>query len=182
MQGVIYDAMKDYIVSTMGEPVWAQVLAQTGRPPNHEYQLDQAYPDAEMGLLAGSAARISGTPPNDVLEGFGAALVPMMFTYYGFLADPRWSYVDFLLNMEPLLHAALRLHTPGAMPTKVRAVRAGPELVTIVYESPLHACAAVRGVIRGAAERYGTEVVVKDENCVLRGDPTCVITVHSAAY
>jgi hypothetical protein len=84
--------------------------------------------------------------------------------------------------MEPLLHAALHLHTPGALPTKVHAVRDGPELVTIVYESPLRACAAVRGVIRGAAARYGTEVKVGDEKCVLRGDPTCVITVRSSEY
>jgi hypothetical protein len=119
MQGVIYDAMKDYIVGTMGQPVWEQVLARTGRPPSHEYQLEQVYPDAELGLLAGHAAQLSGQPVNDVLEGFGEAIVPMMFTYYGFLADPRWSYVDFLLNMEPLLHAALRLHTPGALPAKI---------------------------------------------------------------
>jgi hypothetical protein len=157
------------------------VLARTGRPPSHEYQLEQVYPDAELGLLAGHAAQLSGQPVNDVLEGFGEAIVPMMFTYYGFLADPRWSYVDFLLNMEPLLHAALRLHTPGALPAKIHAdaVRSGPELVTIVYDSPLRACAAVRGIIRGAAVKYGTEVVIADEKCVLRGDAECVITVRS---
>jgi hypothetical protein len=182
MQGVIYDAMKDYIVATMGRPVWEQVLHRVGRPPTHEYNLDQVYPDAEMGLLAAHAAQLSGRPTNDLLEGFGEALVPMMFTYYGFLADPRWSYVDFLMNMEPLLHAALHLHTPGALPTKVHAVRDGPELVTIVYESPLRACAAVRGVIRGAAARYGTEVEIADEKCVLRGDPECVMTVRSSEY
>jgi heme-NO-binding protein len=182
MQGVIYDAMKDYIVATMGRPVWEQVLARLGRPPTHEYQLDLAYSDAELGLLAAHAAQIDGRPLNDVLEGFGEAIVPMMFTYYGFLADPRWSYVDFLLNMEPLLHAAMHLHTPGALPTKIHAVRTGPELVTIVYTSPLHACAAVRGIIRGAAVKYGTEVVVTDDKCVVRGDPECVITVHSASY
>jgi hypothetical protein len=171
--------MKDYIVATMGQPAWEDVLARVGRPPSHEYQLDQIYPDAEMGLIAGHAAQIAGQPVNDLLEGFGEAIVPMMFTYYGFLADPRWSYADFLINMEPLFHAALRLHTPGAQPTKIQAVRAGPEVIRIVYESPLQACAAVRGIIRGAAARYATEVMVTDEKCVLRGDPNCVITVQS---
>jgi hypothetical protein len=86
------------------------------------------------------------------------------------------------MNMELLLHAALRLHTPGALRTKVHAERAGPETVKIVYESSLHACAAVRGIIRGAAVKYGTEVVVTDEKCVFRGDTECVITVHSTEY
>jgi hypothetical protein len=51
--------------------------------------------------------------------------------------------------------------------------------VKIVYASPLRACAAVRGVVRGAAVRYGIEVAITDEKCVLRGDPECVITVQS---
>jgi hypothetical protein len=80
--------------------------------------------------------------------------------------------------MEPLLHAALHLHAPDALPTKVQAARTGPGTVQIVYDSPLRACAAVRGVIQGAARHYHVEVEITEEQCVLRGDPACVITVR----
>jgi hypothetical protein len=87
--------------------------------------------------------------------------------------------MDFLMNMQSLLESAFQLDAPGATaPPKIRASRVGPEEVTIVYESSLRACAIVRGACRGAAAMYGVEAVITDEKCVLRGDPTCVITVR----
>jgi hypothetical protein len=103
-----------------------------------------------------------------VLEGFGAAMVPEMIDVYGFLVDRRWSYIDFLLNMQPMLVSAQR----------IRVSRLGPEEVSIVYESNLRACAIVRGACRGAAEHYGVDVVITDEQCLLRGDRACVISVR----
>ena len=180
MQGVILDEMRLYVVGAFGDPAWAEVMKRSGRPGNHEYQIDKAYPDQELGLLAMQTAEVAGKPIAEVLEGFGEAMVPDMFKYYSILANPRWSFIDFLLGMEPLLHSALHLHAPGALPTKVHATRTGPQTVQLVYDSPLRACAAVRGIIQGAATHYRVEVEVSEEKCVLRGDPTCVITVRGA--
>jgi hypothetical protein len=177
VQGVILDEMRMYVVGAYGDPAWAEVMKRSGRPANHEYQIDKAYPDQELGVLAMQTAAVAGKPVADILEGFGEAMVPDMFKYYSILANPRWSFIDFLLGMEPLLHSALHLHAPGALPTKVRATRTGSETVQIVYDSPLRACAAVRGVIHGAALHYGVEVEITEDQCVLRGDPACVITV-----
>jgi len=180
MQGVILDEMRLYVVQAFGEPTWSQVLERSGRPASHQYELDQAYPDQELGLLAMRAAEVTGKPIPEVLEGFGEAIVPDMFKYYSILVNPRWSFDDFLLGMEPVLHAALQLHTPGALPAKVNATRTGPGTVRVVYDSPLRACAAVRGVIRGAAAHYGVEIEITENECVLRGDPACVFTVEGS--
>jgi Haem-NO-binding len=177
VQGVILDEMRMYVVDAFGAPTWSQVLTGSGRPADHNYLADQAYPDQELGMLAMHAAQITGKPLPDILEAFGEAMVPDMFKYYSILVNPRWSFIDFLLGMEPVLHAALHLHAPGALPTKVHATRTGPQTVRIVYDSPLRACAAVRGVIQGAAVHYGVEVEITQGQCVLRGDPACVFTV-----
>ena len=177
VQGVILDEMRMYVVGAFGDPAWAEVMKRSGRPADHEYLSDKVYPDQELGLLAMQTAEVAGKPIADVLEGFGEALVPDMFKYYSILANPRWSFNDFLLGMEPLLHSALHLHAPDALPTKVHATRTGPETVQIVYESPLRACSAVRGIIQGAALHYHVEVEIIEEKCVLRGDRACVITV-----
>jgi hypothetical protein len=177
MQGVILDEMRMYVVGAFGDPAWAEVMKRSGRPADHEYAVDKAYPDQELGLLAMQTAEVTGKPIADILEGFGEAMVPDMFEYYSILANPRWSFIDFLLGMEPLLHSALHLHAAGAMPTKVHATRTDPGTVQVVYDSPLRACAAVRGIIKGAAAHYRVEVEVSEEKCVLRGDPACMITV-----
>src|SRR6202165_5575727 len=179
VQGVILDEMRMYVVDAFGGPTWSQVLTGSGRPADHSYLLDQAYPDQELGMLAMHAAQITGKPLPDILEEFGEAMVPDMFRYYSILVNPRWSFIDFLLGMEPVLHSALHLHAPGALPTKVHATRAGPQTVRIVYESPLRACSAVRGVILGAAEHYAVEVTITEEACLLRGEPACVLVVEA---
>lgn len=180
MQGVILEEMRLYVVNEFGEAASSQVLERSGRPAGHQYDPDQAYPDQELGLLALRAAEVTGKPIPEILEGFGEAIVPEMFKYYSILVNPRWSFNDFLLSMEPVLHAALQLHTPGAQPDKVQATRTGPDSVRIVYDSPLRACAAVRGIIRGAATHYGVEIEITENECVLRGDPACVFTVEGS--
>jgi len=32
--------------------------------------------------------------------------------------------------------------------------------------------------MQGAATHYGVEVVITEEQCVLRGDPACVLTIE----
>src|ERR1700694_938969 len=180
VQGVILDEMRMYVVDAFGGPTWSQVLTGSGRPADHSYLLDQAYPDQELGMLAMHAAQITGKPLPDILEEFGEAMVPDMFRYYSILVNPRWSFIDFLLGMEPVLHSALHLHAPGALPTKVQATRPSPSSVRVIYDSPLRACAAVRGVIKGAALHYGVEIEITENECVLRGDPACVFTVEGS--
>jgi hypothetical protein len=179
MQGVNFDLMRQYAIAEIGETGWAIILKRLGHP-GREYVIGNAYPDAEFGMTAGLVAQAMNKPIPYVLEGFGEAMVPEMIKVYGFLVNPRWSYMDFLMNMQSLLESAFQLDAPGATaPPKIRGTRVGPEEVSIVYESSLRACAIVRGACRGAARLYGVEIVVTDEKCVLRGDPTCVITVRS---
>ncbi|MFI5270084.1 MAG: heme NO-binding domain-containing protein, partial [Chloroflexota bacterium] len=123
MQGVILEEMRLYVVNEFGEAASGQVLERSGRPADHQYDPDHAYPDQELGLLAMRTAEVTGKPIPEVLEGFGEAMVPDMFKYYSILVNPRWSFDDFLLGMEPVLHSAMQLHTPGALPAKVQATR-----------------------------------------------------------
>jgi hypothetical protein len=179
MQGVNFDLMRTYAIAQLGETAWAIILKSMGRP-GQDYQLGESYPDGEFAQIAMMVAQARKKSLPEVLEGFGEAMVPEMFNNYGFLVDQRWSYVDFLLNMQPMLESAFQLQSPGAaIPSRITVVRLGPEEVSIVYESSLRACGIVRGVCRGAAAYYRVEVDITDEQCVLRGDPVCVISVRS---
>ena len=51
-----------------------------------------------------------------IVEEFGEALVPGLLEVYAFLVDPRWSYLEFLLNTEGIIHHGVRLNTPAAKP------------------------------------------------------------------
>ena len=178
MHGVILNQFRQYVAAEFGFRTWTRVLREGERPVSQHYELTETYPDDELGLLASRTAHITGLPPAQVLEGFGASMVPEMLRIYSYMVDPEWTYAEFLLNMEPLLHQVLELHTPGTQPTKLHARRLGPDSVEVTYDSPLRACAAVMGVLRGAAKEYGVAIEAGQDRCVLRGDPSCVFTVH----
>src|SRR6202171_1853539 len=146
--------MRMYVVHEVGDEAWVEGSKRFGLPANHQFGLAQVYTDEELGALAMHTSEVTGKPIADVLERFGEAMVPNMFRFYKILVKPRWTFVDFLLGMEPVLHSALQLHTDGALPTRVQTSRTGPNSVTVVYDSPLRACSAVRGVIYGAAAHY----------------------------
>src|ERR1700674_5785414 len=119
----------------------------------------------------------------------GVILDEMRMYVVGTFGDPAWAEVmkraGRPANHEYLSDKVypdqelrlLAMHAPDALPTKIHAKRTGPDTVQIVYDSPLRACSAVRGIIQGAALHYRVEVEVTEEQCVLRGDPACVITV-----
>jgi len=178
VQGVILDEMRLFVAQRYGYRAWLDTLRRSGRSVTHHYELSEVYPDEELGLLALSASEVTGTPPLDFLEVFGEALAPDMMRVYAYLLDPAWGFSDFLLNMEPLLHEALELHTPGAQPIKIHARRVAPDAIEVTYVSQLRACAAVRGVIAGAAREYGVAVDIQETECVLRGGHQCVFQVQ----
>jgi hypothetical protein len=177
MHGVILDEMRTFVAGRYGYRAWMETLKRSGHEPTYRYQLDGVYPDEELALLARSAAEVTATPPLELLKAFGEAMVPDLIRVYAYLVDADWTYADFLMHMEPLLHQAMQLHTPGAMPARIRATRAAPDAVNVIYDSPLRACAAVEGVILGAAREYGAKVEVTQEECQLRGAPQCVFSV-----
>lgn len=92
----------------------------------------------------------------------------------------HWTYPEFLVHMEPLLHQAMQLHKPGANKLRIQATPVASDSVTLTYDSPLRACATVEGVILGAAKEYGVRVEVAQDRCALRGDPICSFSIRIA--
>lgn len=178
MHGVILDELRRFVADRYGYRRWIETLKSSGRPATQGYELDRTYPDGELGLLATHAAQVTGTPLPALLEGFGAAMLPDLMRVYPNLLEPKWSYADFLENMEPLFVEILRLHTPGASQTRIHVRHTAPESIEVVYDSPLRACAAVEGVMKAAAREYRSEAEVVQTRCVLKGAPDCLFTVR----
>jgi len=128
-------------------------------------------------LSKAAVAAETGRPAQEVIEAFGVALVPGLLEIYGFLINPRWSFMDFLLNTEGVVHRGVRLNSPYAQPPALQTERAGPDSVAITYRSKRALCSLAKGIVRGAAAHYRVEITIAEERCMLRGDPECLITV-----
>jgi hypothetical protein len=176
VQGVIYDELEKFVSAQLGEAGLTRIRNLTGRG-DRGYDFAASYPDDELTVIMRGLVEATGRPPEDLVEEFGVAIVPGLLEIYGFLINPRWSFMDFLLNTEGVIHSGVKLNTPNARPPELEAIRNGPDSVTIRYHSKRGLCPLARGIIRGAAAHYRVEVAITEARCMLRGDPECLITV-----
>lgn len=177
MQGVFLDAVEQYVVQELGQTGLKRMRSLVGRS-DKGYQFDASYPDEELSLIVRGIVEATGKPRDQVLEEFAESMVPGLLEVYGFLVNPRWSFLEFLLNTESVIHKGVKLYTPKAKPPAIRAEPLGTDAVRIVYASRRRLCAVARGIIRGAAKHYKVAVTVTDERCMLWGDLECFITVR----
>ncbi|MHB8611981.1 MAG: heme NO-binding domain-containing protein [Candidatus Dormibacteraceae bacterium] len=176
MQGIFLDALERFVVQELGETGLLQARALTGRGTNR-YVFDATYPDGEMIAIVQSVSDANGLPPEAILQQFAEGLVPSLLDVYGFLVNPNWTFVDFLLNTEAVIHKAVRLNAPSAKPPAILARIAALDTVAITYRSTRRLCSIAKGIIRGSATHYKVKVAISEGRCMLRGDPECVITV-----
>jgi len=176
VQGIFLDALERFVVRELGETGLHQVRALTGRGDDR-YVFDTTYPDGEIISIVQSVSQANGLPAEEILQQFGEGLVPSLMDVYGFLVNPNWTFVDFLLNTEAVIHKAVRLNTPSAKPPAILAHKVALDKVAITYRSPRRLCSVAKGIIRGSAAHYMVKAAISEERCMLRGDPACVITV-----
>lgn len=175
MQGIIFDELEKFVQSQLGEPGLTRIRTLTGRAGG--YEIGASYPDDELKSIVADLVTATGRPPQELIEAFGVALVPGLLGVYGFLVNPRWSFVSFLLNAEGVIHRGVKLNTPSAQPPALQCDRIGPDSVRITYRSQRRLCPLAKGIVRGAATHYGVEVMISEDRCMLRGDSECLITV-----
>ena len=178
MQGVFLDAIEQYVRQELGQTGLARMRSLVGRG-DKGYQFDASYPDEEVHLIVRGVVEATGKPHEQILEEFAEAMVPGLLGVYGFLVNPRWSYLDFLVNTESVIHKGVKLNTPSAKPPAIEAQRMGPESVAIIYRSKRRLCGVAKGILRGAATHYGVTITLAEDQCMHRGDPECVITVSA---
>jgi heme-NO-binding protein len=176
VQGVIFDELEKYVVRELGQTGLSRIRDLTGRGDGG-YQFDKPYPDDEMFVILRGLVEATRRPPQEIVQEFGEVLASSLFEVYGFLIDPRWSFLEFLLNTEAVIHAGVKLNTPGAKPPLIQTLRSGPEAVQISYRSKRRLCPLAKGIIQGSAAHYHVSIVLTEDKCMLRGDSECVITV-----
>ena len=178
VQGIFLDELEKFVVRELGQTGLARVRGLTGRGTSG-YRFDASYPDDELKLIIRGLAEATATHPEDLMEQYAEAMVPGLLEVYGFLVDPRWSFIDFLVNTQDVIHKGLKVSSPAAKPPDMQVQRIGAEGVAIFYRSKRRLCPVAKGIIRGAAAHYQVQVVIGEERCMLRGDPECVITVSA---
>src|SRR3984893_19173361 len=87
------------------------------------YRFDRSYPDEEVHLIVRGVVEATGKAPEVILEQFAEAMVPGLLSVYGFLINPRWSFMDFLVNTESVIHKGVRLTVESSKDPEISGER-----------------------------------------------------------
>jgi hypothetical protein len=177
VHGLIHIELERFGRAQLGNPAWDEVTRAAG-VGGKVYSAGGSYDDAEVVGLVVSASKAAGVGPQALLEQFGEALAPTLFSTFGGLVDAQWRTLELIANTETLIHSALRASDPSARPPLLRTTPRPPDTLVVHYASERRMCGVAKGIIRGVAAHYGETVEVRDETCMLMGDAVCTLAVR----
>jgi hypothetical protein len=179
MHGIILTELQKFVVQRHGEEGWSETLNQAGLR-NTIYLTSTTYPDSDVVAIVTSASKLTGIPSAELLESFGEALVPGLVQVYGRLIMPGWKTLDLIENTEKSMHTVVRRQNPGAQPPRLRCTRLRPDEVVIKYSSERKLCAVAKGIVKGIADHFKEQIVIRESECMLKGATVCTISVRLA--
>ncbi|HEY7213352.1 MAG TPA: heme NO-binding domain-containing protein [Thermoanaerobaculia bacterium] len=177
MHGFIFSELKKYVAKHFGEDAWEGLLRQAGLGIR-SYENFRDYPDDEVVALVTTASQMTKLPAADILEGFGEFIAADLVAVYRPLIDPSWRTLEFLENVESVIHRVVRARNQKARPPAISCSRVDADEVMITYGSKRKLCALARGIVQGTAHLFGEEVAMREDSCMLRGDRLCLISVR----
>lgn len=176
MHGSLLHGFKEFVRRRYGEAAWNAVVQEAGA--GGWYHSTQTYSDEELTALVRALAVREERPVPQLLEDFGAALVPILLVLYKAFLEPHWRTLDLLMNAESVIHRTVRMRDPEAHPPQLFPRWISEREVQIEYRSARRLCAVALGICRGVADHYGDSVLVQQTACMERGDRACLILVR----
>ena len=163
MYGLINSALQGMIKDKFGDEKGEEVLKTSGVPED-SFLTMRTYDDAITYQLVGAASEVLGAPLEACLEMFGVYWVQEVAAKsYGSLMDASGdTMVEFLGNMNAL-HDRITGTFIDYVPPEFRVESLGDGRHRIHYVSTREGLVPfVDGLLKGLAERFGTEIEVLD--------------------
>lgn len=179
MHGVVLTKLKAFVEKNFDENTWQAILVEADMP-DAVFVPIRMYPDEQLGAIAAAAVKLSGMPPNELLESFGRFLAPHLKEMYAALIPKSWRTEELLLHVEDTIHRVVRMKNPGAEPPRLQFTSLGDGELQLDYTSKRRMEARARGIMIGIAEGYD-EALDITESPLPDGGTRMHIRVSSAA-
>lgn len=170
MHGLFLTKFQQFALHVMKPGEWVQVVVAS-QIQDTAFHLDQFYSDEVLIALIQAAATRTNTTPEAWQEAFGCFLAPDLIKLGQLLhlADPKWKTLDYVVNVQSMVHAPLIRLNPGMHPARLIGIRYTPRKAIMIYLSPRHWCHLAKGIILGMAEffREPMQVTMKERRCML---------------
>ncbi|MFL0805359.1 MAG: heme NO-binding domain-containing protein [Agarilytica sp.] len=177
MKGVVFIAINDMVEKEFGISVWEEILSEVNPKCQGVYTSTQEYPDEDVVKYVLTISQKLGVEPSVATQYFGKFLFGELNKKYGIFTKLSPNLFDFLRSIEGVIHKEVRkLYDTPSLPTLDYHTNNKHDL-QLKYSSPRKLCFLAEGLIFGAAEFYGEDIILKHDTCTHKGDDHCLLRV-----
>lgn len=179
MKGIIFNLLEEVVVQRFSERHWDGLLRAAA--VEGVYTSLGNYPSTDFVALIDALAIRGKTSVESILRWFGCNAMPYLAARYpGFLSDHD-GLRNFLLSLNDVPQGEVRKVYPGAdvplfdFHSVLGAADDTAMPLLVRYQSPEELCWLAEGFIQGAASHYRQAVLIRQLQCVHKGDDDCTL-------
>lgn len=177
MHGIVLKGLKDFVIDTYDRETW-HALQREAPVEETLYVPVTEYPDEHVLSLVETALDMTGLSSQELLEAFGAYIVPPLVETYGVHVDQDWTGLELIANAETYIHTALRAKQLSTYtPPQLRTQWLDNDRVEVVYTSGRGLCALVTGIVSGVGAYYDEPLDTTETDCIHDGAESCRFVV-----
>ena len=173
MQGIIFNALEEFVLENADMEVWNEVIETSKVPNEGAYTAGVSYNDEEIVALASALSDKLGVSLEDGLKLFGEFLFGFLLSR-GPIEIKSYNNVQTLLaDLEDVIHRDVKRIHPDAYTPFFEFKPSNEVTGELIYRSKRKMCAVAEGLIQGAANHFGQDVSMDHVECVHKGNDDC---------
>ncbi len=155
MLGLIFNQLKNFVVTTFSENVW-QNLLQECNIKRQAYHDTIVYSDKELFCIVTEAVKVSGIPLPKLLEKFGEFIAPSLIEQgkQWKLIPENWKSFDVIKNLFSIHKGVLMFSSQPSAPPDIHAAEISENELKVCYRSVKNLPELAIGVIKGVGKYY----------------------------
>lgn len=173
MQGIIFNALGEFVEETAGLSAWNDVIELSKVESGGAYTSGATYPDEEIVALAVAICEKLGLELNDGLRAFGKYLFRYLVERGPVQIKSYPNTQTMLKELDSVVHSEVKRIHPEAYTPFFEYSERDTNSGELVYRSDRKLCVVAEGLLLGAAEYYGQAVDLVHGSCVHNGDEEC---------
>lgn len=175
MMGLIFEAVREFIVDRHGEDTWDDLLEGAG--VEGAYTRLGNYPHSELSSLIQAAARRFGQSPDEVWRTSGRAAFRRLRDHLPTRVDRHKNSQELFQNLQGTIHRRVADIYPDTSPPRFDTQEKENGDVLLSYFSHRGLCHLAEGLAMGAIDYFQQAATVVQTQCGRDSDAPCQIRI-----
>jgi hypothetical protein len=172
---MLFTMLADVVCDDFSPAMWDAILAEAGL--EGAYTTLGEYPDEEIYALVGAAVVVAGRSEREIMVLAGRKGFRRLAAHVRSVLETLPTWHELLLHLDATVHREVAKLTDTPRRAIFHGTRVAPTTVQLRYEGGRALCAIGEGLVLGAGDWYGANLVVEQVGCVHRGDDACTFIV-----